>query len=68
VFGLFTRLGGPAAAIATLLAGMLTYLVGSYSGLTAPYLLSLAVSLATYLMVAMLERSSAAGRREDSLA
>ena len=52
VFGLFTRIGGPAAAVSTLIVGMLTYLVGSYSGITAPYLLSLGVSLATYLAVA----------------
>ena len=51
VFGLFTRWGGSKAAIATLVAGLLTYLVGSYSGITAPYLLSLAASLVTYLGV-----------------
>lgn len=47
-FGLFTTLGGPRTAAATLAAGMLTYLVGSFSGAPYPFLMSLAASLATY--------------------
>lgn len=55
-FGLFTRIGGPRTALATLLAGLLAYLIGSYSGAPYPYLTSLGVSLATYLVGAAMER------------
>jgi SSS family solute:Na+ symporter len=54
-FGLFTRFGGPFAALASLTFGTLAYLVASYSGFPQPFLLSLAVSLATYMTSAMLE-------------
>ena len=47
-FGLFTSLGGPKTAIATLVAGMLAYLGALASGLPLPFLTSLAVALATY--------------------
>jgi Na+/proline symporter len=59
VFGLFTKLGGRWAAMATLLAGLLVYLVFSFSGFAYPYLLSLFVSFVTYVTVAVLERASA---------
>ena len=48
-FGLFTRVGGPRTAAATLAAGVLVYLVASYAGAPYPFLSSLVASLATYL-------------------
>ena len=60
-FGLFTQIGGPVAAIATLVVGMVAYLAGSYSGLEAPYLLALGLSLVTYVAVSVFER----GRSRD---
>lgn len=55
-FGLFTGWGGARAAIATLLAGIASYLAASVAGLTAPFLTSLLASLATYVLVAPLDR------------
>ncbi|HJU75533.1 MAG TPA: sodium:solute symporter family protein [Gemmatimonadaceae bacterium] len=55
-FGLFTRLGGPVTALATLIVGTVTYLLGSYGNFPQPFLLSLVVSLLTYLTAATLER------------
>ena len=55
-FGLFTRFGGPLAALATLTLSMLAYLGASYGGIAHPFLLSLAVALTTYLIVATLEQ------------
>lgn len=50
VFALFTRLGGPRTAFATLLAGALSYLVASYGGFAYPFLLSIASSLGVYVV------------------
>jgi SSS family transporter len=47
-FGLFTSLGGPKTAVATLLAGILAYLGALAAELPLPFLTSLAVALATY--------------------
>lgn len=55
-FGLFTTLGGPAAASATLLAGVGVYLVGVWGGMPYPFLVSLATSILTYVVVAVGER------------
>ena len=55
-FGLFTRLGGPRTALATLLAGLLVYVLASYGGAPYPFLASLGVSLAVYLAGSALER------------
>ncbi len=54
IFGLFTRWGGARTAAATLAAGMLSYLAASYGGSTVPFLVSLGVSLGTYLIGATL--------------
>jgi hypothetical protein len=54
-FGLFTSLGGPKTAVATLLAGMLAYLGALAAELPLPFLTSLAVALATYGIGAALE-------------
>ena len=48
-FALFTSLGGPRTAAATLLAGTVSYLVANAADVTAPFLLSLAASLGTYV-------------------
>jgi Na+/proline symporter len=54
-FGLFTSIGGPKTAIATLVAGVLTYLGALTAQLPLPFLASLAVALATYGIGATLE-------------
>ena len=65
VFGLFTRFGGPAAAITSLISGILMWVWCKYVfGIQAPYLVGLAAAFATYLAVALLERRDAvAGAR-----
>ena len=60
-FGLFTRIGGATAAFSTLLAGVVTYLAGSYGGAAYPFLLSLGAALGTYLLVAMGEHAGVIG-------
>lgn len=55
-FGLFTKLGGPAAATMTLGVGVLSYMAATASGYAYPYLLSLAMSLLMYVVVAVMER------------
>jgi len=57
-FGLFTRLGGPATALATLIVGTLGYLIATYAGFAYPFVLSLLLALCTYLVGSMLERRS----------
>lgn len=53
VFGLFTRIGGTASALAALVAGVSTWILGAYVLLVPyPYLLSLAVAASAYLVVA----------------
>jgi Na+/proline symporter len=54
-FGLFTRFGGPRAALATLIAGVASYLLGLVWGAPYPFLLSLATSLLVYAAVATFE-------------
>jgi Na+/proline symporter len=53
-FALFTSLGGPRTAAATLIAGTVSYLVAGAAGLSFPFLLSLGVALATYVAGAVL--------------
>ena len=55
-FGLFTRLGGPAAALSTLLVGTGTYVFFSVAGLATPFLLSLTCAWACYMGVCLAER------------
>lgn len=55
-FGLFTRFGGPTAAIATLALGAIAYLAASAAAAETPFLISLLAALATYVLVAALER------------
>ncbi len=57
-FGLFTRFGGPRAAGATLVVSVASYLIGVISDANYPFLLSLAASLITYVLIAMVEREA----------
>ena len=64
MFGLFTRIGGPRAAIAALLTGVAVWLTGEFLlGWPVPYLMSLAAALGAYLAFALFERSSEADRQ-----
>jgi Na+/proline symporter len=51
VFALFTRFGGPVAALATLGMGTASYLVLSFTEATAPFLASVAIAVVTYTVV-----------------
>lgn len=52
-FALFTPFGGSRTALATLLAGMASYLVGSFGDFDYPFLFSLVCALATYVLGAI---------------
>jgi Na+/proline symporter len=55
-FGLFTRLGGPASAGASLVVGAVVWTVAEFAELyEAPYLASLAAAFVVYLAVALFE-------------
>jgi Na+/proline symporter len=58
-FGLFTRWGGPATAMATLGVGTVAYLVATYAGFAYPFILSLGLALGTYLAGSTVERHRA---------
>jgi Na+/proline symporter len=66
-FGLFTSLGGPKTAMATLLAGLLVYLGALAAGLPHPFLTSLAAALATYGVGAAFEALRERGVRPAEL-
>ena len=55
-FGLFTRFGGAATALATLIVGIGSFVAATAAEATTPFLISLAASLAAYGVVGMLER------------
>ena len=59
LFALFTSYGGARAALATLIGGVLAYVVASLFAVDTPFLLSLAVSLALYVGVGYFERPTA---------
>lgn len=53
VFGLFTRIGGPASGYAALISGAGMWYIGSYhTDWSTPYLIALASAATTYLMLA----------------
>jgi len=57
LFGLFTRFGGPVAAIASLLSGSLVWALGRFVlDLQAPYLVALGISLAAYVCIGLFEQ------------
>jgi Na+/proline symporter len=56
MFGLFTRFGGPRAALAALITGLVTWFSGEYLfGWPVPYLSSLATALLAYVTVGAFE-------------
>lgn len=55
LLGLHTRFGGPHAAAATLLGGLIVYAAGTSFGAAYPFLLSLSSSFAIYLAVGATE-------------
>ena len=55
-FGLFTPMGGRYAAMFTLLLGLFVYLAATFTEFAYPYLLSLALSVLTYVTVSVIER------------
>lgn len=60
-FGLFTTIGGPLAAGASLLGGLGVYVAGDLLGAPYPFITSLAAAVVLYLLGARMEpRSSAA--------
>jgi solute:Na+ symporter, SSS family len=54
-FGLFTRFGGRLAALYTLLVGTIAYSLGALAGFAYPFITSVALSVATYLVIGRLE-------------
>lgn len=57
-FGLFTRFGGPASALASLVAGVGVWVVGSYVlGLSWAYLAALSAAVVVYAGTAVIERA-----------
>jgi Na+/proline symporter len=59
LFALWSRIGGPASAYASVAAGMAVWALGKYVlALTVPYLLGLGAAAVAYMAMAMLERSA----------
>jgi Na+/proline symporter len=57
VFGLFTKMGGAKTAAATLMAAMVSWLTLTYVlEVEFAYIVSLAISICTYLVVSLLEK------------
>jgi Na+/proline symporter len=54
-FGLFTRFGGPHAALATIIVGAVGYVAFSGAGISAPFLTALGISIVTYVAVGLAE-------------
>jgi Na+/proline symporter len=60
LFGLFTRFGGPAAALAALLTGSIAWVVGLFFAFTSvPYVLAVGLAVLAYVLVGLLTRRSA---------
>ncbi len=60
--GLFTGWGGARTAFATLAAGLVSYIGSTLAGLPYPFLTSLALSLGTYVLGALVEGAAARAR------
>ncbi len=58
LFALFTKLGGPLSAYASITAGMLVWAGGKYFGAGTPYLLGLLAALVAYVGAAMIEKAA----------
>jgi len=66
VMGVFTRFGGSGAAIAALLAGITTWVLGAYVlELPYPFLGSIAAAAGSYFLVGLLESAGTFIRRSD---
>lgn len=63
-FGLFTRFGGPPAALAALLSGLFVYVGGAALGWSYPFLTSLIASLSAYVAVGIVESTFAKVSRQ----
>ena len=64
VFAMWTRIGERASAYGALVAASLVYVAGAYLGLVPhPYLASMAVGLAVYLLAAWPARENSATLR-----
>lgn len=55
-FGLFTKIGGPTAAAASLLGGLGVYISGELFGLPYPFITSLAAAVGLYLVGTVMDR------------
>jgi len=56
LFAIFSRFGGPASAIGSILSGVLVWMLGRFVlGWTAPYLVALAFAFLTYVAVAKMQ-------------
>jgi Na+/proline symporter len=70
VFGVYSRLGGPRAAVGALLGGLGSWLLGSYAApdhVPYPYLTSLAVALSGFAVGAVADRMNAARRSTGAM-
>ena len=65
-FGLFTRFGGPWAALATLAMGMVSFVIASLAETATPFLISLVTSVGTYVVVAAVENRRQAFTRSGA--
>ncbi len=65
-FALFTGIGGAASAVASLLGGLASYVIGSAAGVPYPFITSVAAAVALYLLAAVIWRpvTPAHGRDE----
>lgn len=65
LFALFSRFGGPLAALSTLASGILVWLCGKYLiGVETPYLVSVAAALLVYVSVGVLEGAGTSASRK----
>ena len=65
-FGLFTNIGGPVAAMLTLAIGVTSYLSASFAGYPYPFLLSLGLSVLTYVTTAVMERMAPRVQKQNA--
>jgi Na+/proline symporter len=65
-FGLFTRVGGAAAAMLTIVTGVVSFVGATLLAAATPFLISLGASLGAYVVVAAIERwrGAPAGHRD----
>ena len=66
LFALFTRIGGPQAAISAMLTGMMAWVIGRFVlQLQAPYITAVVLSALVYLGMAWLEQRTEAGKQPE---